>query len=168
MEYHVFETDGGWVAVLGSARGLVSLNLPCETAQQALDELSGDISQAVQSPGRFGDLTQRLQRYFSGEKVDFPDELDLSAATPFQKAVWQAARRIEYGQTRSYGWLATQAGKPGAARAVGQAMAKNPLPIIVPCHRVIGSGGGLGGFSGGLEIKEYLLRLEATATSHQR
>jgi len=168
MEYHVFKTDGGWMAVLGSARGLVSLSLPCETAQQALDDLSSDASQATQSPEHFSDLTQRLQRYFNGEKVDFPDKLDLSAATPFQQAVWQAARRIKYGQTRSYGWLAAQAGRPGAARAVGQAMAKNPLPIIVPCHRIIGSGSGLGGFSGGLEIKEYLLRLEATATSHQR
>jgi methylated-DNA-[protein]-cysteine S-methyltransferase len=160
MEYHVFRTDKGWAAILGSSRGLVSISLPCESAQQALDDLNGDVSQAVQSEKRFADLTQRLQRYFRGEKVDFPDELDLSSATPFQQAIWQAARKIPYGQTRSYGWLAAQAGKVSAARAVGQAMSRNPLPVIVPCHRVIAADGGLGGFSGGLELKKSLLQLE--------
>ena len=160
MEYHVFKTDGGWAAVLGSARGLVSISLPCSSEQQALDDLNGDVSQAAQSAERFSDLTDRLQHYFSGEKVDFPDELDLSSATPFQQAVWQAARQIPYGQTHSYGWLAAQAGKHGAARAVGQAMSRNPLPVIVPCHRVIASDGGLGGFNGGLELKKWLLQLE--------
>jgi methylated-DNA-[protein]-cysteine S-methyltransferase len=160
MEYHVFETNRGWAAILGSARGLVSFSLPCDSAQQALNDLSDDLSQAVQSTERFAYLTDRLQRYFSGEIVDFPDELDLSAATPFQQKVWQAARRIAYGQTRSYGWLAAQVGKPYAARAVGQAMSRNPLPIIVPCHRVISSDGSLGGFSSGLELKKSLLQLE--------
>lgn len=167
MEYHVFETNDGWMAVLGSARGLVSIALPRISAQAALDSLCGDIEQAAQSPERFRDLAGRLQKYFGGLEVSFPDKLDLSAATPFQQRVWQAARQIAYGETRSYGWLAERTGKPGAARAVGQALSKNPLPIIIPCHRVIGSDGSLGGFSDGLEMKSHLLHLEA-ATSHQQ
>jgi methylated-DNA-[protein]-cysteine S-methyltransferase len=167
MEYHVFKTNEGWVAVLGSARGLVSVTLPRSSAQAALESLCGEIKPAVQSPGRFQDLAKRLQDYFSGYKVSFPDELDLSSATPFQRAVWQATRQIPYGETRSYGWLAKKIGKPGAARAVGQALSRNPLPIIIPCHRVIRSDGSLGGFSDGLEMKRRLLYLEA-AISHQQ
>jgi len=77
--------------------------------------------------------------------------------------VWQATRLIPYGETRSYLWVAVQIGKPGAARAVGQALGRNPLPVIVPCHRVIAADGGLGGFTGGLEMKRRLLELETTA-----
>lgn len=167
MEYHVFKTNEGWVAVLGSAKGLVSIALPRISAQAALESLCGDTEQATQSPERFRDFAERLQKYFSGYRVSFPDELDLSSATPFQREVWQAAKQIAYGEVRSYGWLAEKIGKPGAARAVGQALSKNPLPIIVPCHRVIGSDGSLGGFSDGLEMKRHLLHLEA-ATSHQQ
>ena len=163
MEYHVFKTKEGWVATLGSANGLVSIALPRSSAQAALDSLCGGIEQAAASPERFRDLAKRLQDYFSGHKVSFPDELDLSSATPFQQAVWQAARQIPYGETRSYGWLAEKAGRPGAARAVGQALSRNPLPVIVPCHRVIAGDGSLGGFSDGLEMKRRLLRLEETA-----
>jgi methylated-DNA-[protein]-cysteine S-methyltransferase len=160
MEYHVFKTREGWVAVLGSARGLISVTLPRNSAEAALDSLCGDTGQAAASPERFKDLAERLQQYFSGHKATFPDELDLLSATPFQRAVWQAARQINYGETRSYGWLAERIGKPGAARAVGQALSRNPLPVIVPCHRIIAGDGSLGGFSDGLEMKRRLLRLE--------
>jgi len=77
--------------------------------------------------------------------------------------VWQATRLIPYGETRSYLWVAVQIGKPGAARAVGQALGRNPLPVIIPCHRVIASDGGLGGFTGGLVMKRRLLELETSA-----
>jgi len=93
----------------------------------------------------------------------FPDRLDLSGATPFQRMVWEATRLIPYGETRSYAWVAGQVNKPGAARAVGQALGRNPLPIIIPCHRVIRGDGSLGGFSNGLEVKERLLHLENPA-----
>ena len=107
-----------------------------------------------------GDLCQRILDYARGRPVLFDDLLDLDGATPFQQAAWLAARRIPWGETRSYAWLAQAIGRPTAARAVGQAMARNRLPIIVPCHRVIASGGGLGGYSGGTSMKEMLLRLE--------
>jgi O-6-methylguanine DNA methyltransferase len=162
MEYTVFSTDMGWVAVLASEKGLVGTSLPWSTAEGALGEIGAGVKEAVNSPERFEDLTKRLRAYFAGQKVSFPDGFDLAAATPFQKRVWQTARLIPYGETRSYGWLAQGAGRPGAARAVGQAMAKNRLPIIVPCHRVIGSDGSLGGFAGGVDIKKRLLQLEAS------
>jgi methylated-DNA-[protein]-cysteine S-methyltransferase len=95
--------------------------------------------------------------------VTFPDELDLPQATTFQRKVWEITRLIPYGETRSYSWVAEQLGKAGAVRAVGRALARNPLPIITPCHRVVEKDGTLGGYSGGVEIKEYLLQLEASA-----
>ena len=115
---------------------------------------------SIESAGAFGDLPQRLLRYFSGERVAFNDGIDLSALTGFQRAVLEAARAIPYGEVRSYGWLAKQVGKPKAARAVGQALARNPVPIVVPCHRVIGGDGGLTGFSSGLGMKKRLLETE--------
>jgi len=168
MEYYVFGTDEGWVAVLGSDRGLVGLTLPQPSKKAVLKSLGGAMEGVAWAPARFKDLARRIKGYFGGDEVSFPDGLDLSAATPFQRAVWQAARLIPYGETRSYGWLAEKVGRPGAGRAVGQALSKNRLPIIVPCHRVIGSDGSLGGFSGGLGVKERLLRLEAAAISRQR
>ena len=163
MDYYVFNTYMGWVAVIASKKGLVGTSLPRSTAEGALGETGTGVKEAVNSPARFEDLTRRLKAYFAGKKVSFPDELDLSMATPFQQNVWQAARLIPYGESRSYGWLAQSAGRPGAARAVGQAMAKNRLPVVVPCHRVTSSDGSIGGFSGGIEIKKRLLRLEASA-----
>ncbi|MFH1662809.1 MAG: methylated-DNA--[protein]-cysteine S-methyltransferase [Chloroflexota bacterium] len=167
MEYTVLETDMGWIAIVGSERGLVSTSLPHKSAREALESLGKTIEYALPSPDRFMDLTRRLKAYFSGYKVLFQDELDFSETTQFQREVWQAARLIPYGETRSYGWLADRVGKPGAARAIGQAMGKNRLPIIIPCHRVIGNNGSLGGFSGGLDMKKRLLRLEAATTSPQ-
>lgn len=165
MEYLIFSTSMGWVAILGSERGLVKTTLPRHSAQEALESLGAIAKGATPSPERFSDIARRLKTYLSGHKETFPDELDLSSATTFQRAVWQITRLIPYGETRSYGWLAEKIGKPGAPRAIGQALARNPLPIIIPCHRVISSDGKLGGFSGGLEMKSRLLYLEARANS---
>ena len=94
--------------------------------------------------------------------MDFRDVLlDTRRATAFQLRVWDVVRGIPRGQVQSYAWVAAQAGSPQAARAVGQAMASNPFPIVVPCHRVVGQDGGLTGFGGGLNMKRDLLRLEA-------
>jgi O-6-methylguanine DNA methyltransferase len=158
----VFKTKRGWVGILASKAGLQAVTLPQTTQQQAFDSLGEKAKQAVLSPGLFSDLKQRLQAYYSGKKITFPDRLDFSDATAFQKQVWEATRLIPYGETRSYGWVARQIGKPLTTRAVGQALGRNPFLIVVPCHRVIGSDGGLGGFSGGLGIKESLLEIEKT------
>ena len=155
-----FKTDLGWVAVAASARGLKELILPQPSAEGALAQLSLHQARANKDAERFDSLIKRLQVYFQGKPIAFPDILYLATGTPFQQRVWRTARSISYGQTQSYGWIARQMNQPLAFRAVGQALGKNPLPIIIPCHRVLASGGGLGGFSGGLETKKSLLRLE--------
>ena len=160
MVYTTCKTQAGWVGVLASEKGLLAASLPRPTEEEAVRELGEATGQSVKSPTPFGDLEQRFQAYFRGETVSFRDELDLSGATPFQRQVWQQTRLIPYGQTRSYQQIADAIGKPGAARAVGQALGKNPLLVIIPCHRVLASSGGLGGFGGGLKMKKRLLELE--------
>jgi len=109
--------------------------------------------------GAFPEVKRQLLAYFGGELTSF--ELSLSPqGTEFQRQVWQALQTIPYGETRSYGEVAKQVGRPLASRAVGAANGRNPLPIVIPCHRVIGSTGTLTGFGGGLEAKATLLRLE--------
>ena len=102
-----------------------------------------------------------MGQYLAGRRRRFTVPVDLSGVPAFQRRVLQALRRVPYGRTITYGQLAARAGRPRAARAVGQAMAHNPVPLIVPCHRVVASGGGLGGFGGGLALKRRLLALEA-------
>jgi methylated-DNA-[protein]-cysteine S-methyltransferase len=114
--------------------------------------------------GPVGEATRQLREYFDGRRVDF--DLPLApGGTPFQQSVWKLLCDIPYGQTISYGELAKRAGNPKASRAVGAANGKNPLPIVVPCHRVIGANGKLTGFGGGLPTKEALLALESRQLS---
>lgn len=108
------------------------------------------------------EVEKQLNEYFDGKRTSFSLKLD-PVGTDFQKAVWTALQSIPFGETRSYGELARQIGRPAASRAVGAANGKNPISIIVPCHRVIGSTGKLTGFAGGLENKSYLLELERGA-----
>ena len=163
LNYIIFNTDLGWVGILGSAKGLLRTTLPHPSTQKIHQLLGDSINQASRSPHLFADLMQRLKLYFGGHRVNFPDRLDLSRATAFQRKVWETTRLIPYGETRSYAWVAEQIEQPRALRAVGQALGRNPLPIIVPCHRVVASNGGLGGFSGGIEVKKRLLYLEGSA-----
>lgn len=107
---------------------------------------------------------QQLAEYFAGDRKDFDLPLQLSG-TEFQVQVLEELQKIPYGETTSYGDIATQIGRPKAVRAVGAANGRNPLPIVIPCHRVIGSSGDLTGFGGGLDLKEALLRLEAENSS---
>jgi methylated-DNA-[protein]-cysteine S-methyltransferase len=161
IEFAIVSTKFGWVGLVGSESGLVLLTLPKSSRKAALSEIKEFADDAVENTSAFGDLPYRLQRYFYGEEASFPDSLDLSGATDFQKAVWNATRSIPYGGIRTYTWVAQQIGSSHACRAVGGALARNPFPIIVPCHRVIASNGNPGGFSGGLALKKRLLKLEA-------
>jgi len=165
LYYHIFNTPSGWVGVMGSTAGLLRVTLPRPSREGIFQQLGISPNQASLSPHHFRGLTERLSAYFAGHKVDFPDRLDLSAATVFRREVWQVTRLIPYGETRSYTWVAQQIQLPKAVRAVGQALGSNPLPVIIPCQRVLASNGELGGFSGGLEMKKFLLHLEAAAGS---
>lgn len=155
------ETAFGWVGVIGSSRGLVAIEFPArsadEVAARALEGFSGNIEVDDQA---FPELAGDLRRYFAGEPVEFGYALDDRVGTPFQRLVWDCVRSIPYGKTMSYGAVARKIGRPGAARAVGSAMRANPVPLVVPCHRVVGSDGNLVGFGGGLELKRRLLQLE--------
>jgi methylated-DNA-[protein]-cysteine S-methyltransferase len=160
--YTIFNTPLGWMGLLGSAAGVSRVILPQATDVKAVILALDNVIGAVPSSSFFKALIKRFQEYFTGKQVHFRDKLDFGDATDFQKDVWEATKKIPYGKTHTYAWVAAQVGKPQAVRAVGQALGRNPVPIIVPCHRVTNTGGGLGGFSGtgGLKTKQYLLRLE--------
>jgi len=161
VAFAVFDTSLGWMGVVGSARGLKKVILPQKSKKLVDDQIisCGCVSEN-HDPACFGDLSDRLRRYLGGEPVAFADKLDVAGATHFQQRVWQVVHTIPYGETRSYGWVAKKLDSPKAARAIGQALARNPMPIVIPCHRIIDSTGSLGGFGGGVEVKEFLLRLE--------
>jgi methylated-DNA-[protein]-cysteine S-methyltransferase len=105
-------------------------------------------------------IKNKMIKYFSGKKVSLMEKVDLSRGTFLEKKIWKNMQGIPYGQTRSYKWLASKVGSKNLARAVGGACSRNPIPIIIPCHRVVKSDGGLGGFSGGLDKKRKLLKIE--------
>ncbi len=165
LYYDIFETQFGWMGVLASETGLRRSTLPQDSPDECAYELGPEVALASQEPDRFEDLRDRLWRYFDGEHETFEDvAVDMEGASEFYRAAWKACQSIPHGETRTYGWLAEQAGNPRAPRAAGQSMARNRLPIIVPCHRVIGSNGKLTGFGKGAEripLKRRLIDAEA-------
>jgi methylated-DNA-[protein]-cysteine S-methyltransferase len=133
---------------------------PRARREEALEELAQRGALDPAGEREAGEAADLVRRWLDGEAVDVAGRIGFAGGTAFQRAVWRAMLEIPRGETRSYGWLAERIGRPGAARAVGQAVGANPLPLLVPCHRVIASDGGLGGFGGGLAMKEALLRHE--------
>jgi methylated-DNA-[protein]-cysteine S-methyltransferase len=165
MCYSLFETSIGQVGVAWSGRGLTRLQLPEASAAATERRLRGRSHTVAQSepPAPVRRAIASIQKYLAGEETDFAQlELDLTGVSSFHRRIYGAARCVGWGETTTYGALARQAGLPGAARAVGQAMGRNPLPIIIPCHRVLASGNKVGGFSsfGGTNTKQRLLALE--------
>ena len=163
----VFSSDLGWMAVATHANVVRRLTFGHETPAEAVAAIHGAQNDVVMRGGDFAArLVERLTSYAAGEFDDFQDiEVDETHLSDFAASVVAATRRISYGATSSYGELALAAGRPRAARAVGRIMAQNRTPLIVPCHRVIGAGGCLGGFSApnGLAMKRRLLQLESHA-----
>jgi methylated-DNA-[protein]-cysteine S-methyltransferase len=155
-----FETRMGWIGLGWNARGIVTLQLPRPTRARALRDLQREYPDGVVRERPPTEMMRELEEYVAGRRHSFDLPLDWSSIKPFQRAVLRAASTIPFGETRSYGWIAQKIGNPKAARAVGQALGSNPIPIILPCHRVINSNGGLGGYGGGLPLKIKLLRLE--------
>jgi methylated-DNA-[protein]-cysteine S-methyltransferase len=143
------------------------LALPQSSPGEALSALAGELNKclcnlpepsSLQSPAKV--LEEEMHRYFAGEKVVFSTIVDFSGYTPFQKLVLELVRSIPCGEFRTYGQVSLQAGLLKGARAVGGVMRANRTPLVIPCHRVLAAGGKLGGFSGGLDMKRYLLELE--------
>jgi methylated-DNA-[protein]-cysteine S-methyltransferase len=155
MNYHaIVSSPLGQILLTAEAGGLTGIHFMEGTESPKIP------SNSKESRTPFTETIQQLQKYFQGRLKTF--ELPLSPqGTEFQQKVWKTLRRIPYGTTISYGELAKRIGNPSASRAVGRANGCNPLPIVVPCHRVIGANGSLVGYAGGLPIKEYLLNLEA-------
>jgi len=114
----------------------------------------------VRSAAKTADVVHQLRTYFAGERRTFDVRVDLSRVTPFQRRVLMAAAGVPAGKVVSYGEIARRIGQPGGSRAVGQALGSNPIPIVIPCHRIIAAGGKIGGYGGGLARKRKLLRLE--------
>lgn len=160
----VFVTEFGSGAVVASAEGLVEVFLPFAGNSPA--EMAERVGELYPSAVRENPLTMKaaglLQRYFAGEKVTFDLKIDRCGFTPFQQAVYAEVSKIPYGMVKTYGEVAGAIGRQGAARGVGTAMARNPLPIIIPCHRVVGGSGDMIGYSGtgGVVSKRLLLTME--------
>lgn len=152
--YCYYKAPIGQLLLAGDGDALTLLGFPQGKMQRGHD------ADWTRDPQPFRDVSDQLGEYFAGERTTF--DLPLApAGTQFQERVWAALQEIPYGVTWSYGELAHHIGKPSASRAVGAANGLNPIPVIIPCHRVIGSNGKLTGFGGGLETKEFLLGLEA-------
>ena len=165
MHHCLFDTDLGPCGVAWSEQGVTRFQLPeadrCATERRL--RLRSPYSSAEAPPPQIAQVIADVQRYMAGKKVDFaPVVLDLTGIAPFYFEVYAAARRVGWGETATYGELARQAGSPGAARGVGQAMSRNPVAVIIPCHRILASGNKVGGFSafGGAVSKQRLLGLE--------
>ena len=155
LAYKMIHSPVGNLKLVASDKGLVAILWQNEKLSRVpLNELVEDTVHPI-----LLDTERELGEYFAGKRRTFSVPLDMRG-TSFQKNVWQALLAIPFGETRSYGQLAKQLGNPQAMRAVGAANGRNPISIIVPCHRVIGSSGKLTGFAGGLETKAYLLNLE--------
>lgn len=163
LKYAVVEIPGGSVGFVATDKGVSNVVLTGGRPSQIRKRLSGRLPDAEYAPGLLPDFQRQLREYFAGRRRKFDVKLDLSALTPFQRRVLDRCARIGYGRTKTYGQLAREVGRPNAARAIGGAMARNPLPLVIPCHRVVASDGSLGGFSAdqGVSLKRRLLDMEA-------
>jgi methylated-DNA-[protein]-cysteine S-methyltransferase len=162
VAYATVDSPLGPLVVAATPRGLVRIAYTdFEADDSILDELSRKLSPRVlEAPARLDGVRRELDEYFEGRRSDFDVPIDWALTRGFTSAVLQATARIGFGETSTYAEVAARAGSPRAVRAAGNALGANPVPVVVPCHRVLRTGGALGGYTGGLERKEFLLRLE--------
>jgi methylated-DNA-[protein]-cysteine S-methyltransferase len=164
IAYRVIDSPVGQLLLAASERGLVRVAYASENHDHVLAVLADRLSPRIlYSPGRLDAAARELDEYFARQRRYFDVPLDLSLSRGFRQLVQQRLPEIGYGQTRSYRDVAELVGNPKAVRAVGTACATNPLPVVVPCHRVLRTDGSLGGYIGGAEAKATLLNLEAAA-----
>ena len=165
FKYAIFLTAWGWAGFAADQKGLRIFILPEESEKDVLFKIRKELkcNNLFEDNRGWGSLIKKVKEYYTGKKVDFTDyQLNLDDYTDFQKEILQTVRKIPYGEIRSYKEAAEAAGYPRAYRAVGNTMKNNPLPLVVPCHRVIKSDGSLGGFSGkeGIALKRKMIDLE--------
>jgi methylated-DNA-[protein]-cysteine S-methyltransferase len=166
VAYATADSPFGPLLLATTPKGLVRVGLPNQDADELLVDLATRVSPRVlEAPAELDPARRELDLYFEGRLTEFDLPLDWQLSRDFRRRVLRAIARIPYGQTRSYTQMATSAGNERAVRAAGTACGTNPLPLLVPCHRVLRSGGTLGGYGGGLEMKEGLLRLEGVLGS---
>lgn len=162
VAYDTVDSPLGRLVVASTPRGLVRVAYADDSADSMLADLGRRISvRILDLPGRLAAVKKQLEEYFGGRRAAFDVPLDLRLCTDFGRGVLSVATAIPYGEVSTYGDVAARAGHGGAARAAGNALGANPIPIIVPCHRVVRTSGVLGGYVGGLERKQWLIGLEA-------
>ena len=167
VAYARVDSPLGYLVAAVTRRGVV--RLAYEQFNGGLDAVVEDLSARVsprvlEAPARLDDLRRQLEEYFAGRREAFDVPVDLSLTRGFGRRILEATAAIPFGSTGTYRSVATAAGSAGAVRAAGNALGANPVPIVVPCHRVLRTGGGLGGYTGGVEKKQHLLALEAART----
>jgi len=161
VAYTEIDSPFGKMLIAGSERGVLRVAFPHREWNKLLDQIAEQISPRVlEAPERLDEPRRQLDEYFEGKRREFDLPLDWRLTHGFQNRAQHAIARIPYGETRNYGWIAERAGNPRAFRAAGTACGANPLPPIVPCHRVVPAGGGIGSYGGGPEMKRALLELE--------
>jgi methylated-DNA-[protein]-cysteine S-methyltransferase len=162
VNYAAVDSPFGELLLAATKRGLVRLAFPEEDGEEVLQRLSERISPRIVAAagGELDEMRRELDEYFAGRRRRFELPLDWSLVGPFGRRVLGAAARIPFGEVSTYTRIAAKAGSPSASRAAGNALGANPIPIVVPCHRVLRIGGALGGYAGGLDRKRYLLELE--------
>lgn len=159
-KYNVFSTEWGDMIAVWSEQGLWELTFPRSDEARAMKDITSLDIVKNNEDERVIELEKALKIYFSGGRCEYEVPIDWTGYTPFQRAVLQYTCHIPYGEVTTYGIVAGAVGSPRAARAVGGALHINRTPVVVPCHRVVGSKGNLTGFGGGLDLKEALLSLE--------
>lgn len=161
VAYDEVDSPIGRLVVATTAKGLVRISFPTETEGLVLDELARRLSpRVVRAPRKVAAVARELDEYFAGRRKRFDVPLDWSLVGPYARKVLRATAAIPFGKVSTYREVATKAGNPAASRAAGNALGSNPIPVVVPCHRVLRTNGTLGGYGGGLDVKEHLLRLE--------
>ena len=161
VAYGWLDSPLGRLLVAGTNKGLARISYVGENEDLLLADLAERISPRVlEAPSRLDDVRRELDEYFTGRRRRFEVPLDWSLTSGFGRKVLKATARIPFGEISSYKRVATAAGSPRGSRAAGNALGANPIPIVVPCHRVLATGGAIGGYTGGLEKKEWLLTLE--------
>lgn len=161
VAYATVDSPIGKLLVATTSAGLVRISFHSEAEDLVLDELARRVSpRVVKAPGKVAPVARELEEYFAGRRRKFDVRVDWALVGPYARKILKATAAIPFGKISTYREVARKAGNPAASRAAGNALGSNPIPVVVPCHRVLRTSGGLGGYAGGLEVKELLLRLE--------